>query len=115
MKNKLNSLLVTAALTLSAAAAYGQNHMVVANIPFGFQTAADAQIEGKYGISQVGEAAKLVNLETGKASFLAIGVPEGVNHNRPPQLVFTCRSKSAASSPPSRWRMAVVGPTEPRT
>jgi hypothetical protein len=92
MKTKLNSLLLTAALTLSAAAAYGQDQ-VTANIPFPFQTVAGVQAAGQYGISQAGYAVKLTNLATGKSSFLGIGAPEGNDGSKPPQLVFTCGSE----------------------
>ena len=60
MTTELNSLLITAALTLSAAAAYGQNQ-VVANIPFSFRTAAGVQPAGQYAASHEGEASKLRN------------------------------------------------------
>ena len=96
MKTKWNSLLLTAALTVSAAAAYGQNR-VIANVPFSFRTIAGVQAAGQYGISQVGGTTMLQNLETRKASFLGIGVPEEVNANKPPQLVFICGSESGCA------------------
>ena len=96
MKTKWNSLLLTAALTVTAAAAYGQNR-VIANVPFSFQTIAGVQAAGQYGISQVGGVTQLENLETRKASLLGIGVPEGVNAGRPPKLVFTCGSESGCA------------------
>jgi len=96
MKTKWNSLLLTAALTVTAAAAYGQNR-VIANVPFSFQTIAGVQAAGQYGISQVDGVAKLENLETSKASLLGIGVPEGVNAGKPPKLVFTCGSESGCA------------------
>jgi hypothetical protein len=96
MKTELNSLLLTAALTLSVAAAYGQNR-VSANIPFSFQTVAGVQPAGQYAVSQVGEVNKLTNVETGKASLLGIGVPEDNNRSKPAQFVFTCGSESGCA------------------
>ena len=96
MKTKWNSLLLTAALTVTAAAAYGQNR-VIANVPFSFQTIAGVQAAGQYGISQVDGVTQLENLETRKASLLGIGVPEGVNAGKPPKLVFTCGSESGCA------------------
>src|SRR5215467_10536240 len=95
MKTKWNSLLLTAALTVSAAAAYGQNR-VIANVPFSFWTIAGVQAAGQYGISQIGAATMLQNLETRKASFLGIGA-EGVNAGKPPKLEFTCGSESGCA------------------
>ena len=97
MKTKLNSLLLTAAgLTLSVAAAYGQNN-IVASVPFEFRTAAGVQHAGQYSISQEGVATKLVNRETGRTSLLGIGTPEDVNSRAIPQLVFVCGSESGGA------------------
>ena len=96
MISKLNSLLITAALTLSAAAAYGQTQ-VVANIPFSFRTAAGVQPAGQYAVSHEGEVTKLRNLDSGKASLAGIGVPEDNGRSKPPQLVFTCGSESGCA------------------
>jgi hypothetical protein len=96
MTTKLNSLLVTAALTLSAAAAYGQNQ-VVANIPFSFRTVAGVQPAGQYAVSHEGEATKLRNLDSGKASLAGIGVPEDNDQSKPAQLVFTCGSDTGCA------------------
>jgi hypothetical protein len=96
MKTKLNSLLLAAALTLSAAASYGQSR-VTANIPFPFQTIAGVQAAGQYGFSQADYFVQLTNLATGKSSFLGIGVPEGNDGSKPPQLVFTCGSESGCA------------------
>jgi len=88
--------LLLTALTVSATAAYGQNR-VIANVPFLFRTIAGVQAAGQYGISQVGGVTTLQNLETRKASFLGIGVPEGVNASTPPKLEFTCGSESGCA------------------
>ena len=77
-------------------AAYGQNR-VIANVSFSFRTIAGVQAAGQYGISQVSGVAKLQNLETRKASFLGIGVPEGVNASQPSKLEFTCGSESGCA------------------
>jgi hypothetical protein len=97
MKTKLNSLLLTAAgLTLSVAAAYGQNR-IVASVPFEFRTPAGVQNAGQYSISQEGVATKLVNQETGRTSLLGIGTPEDANSKAVPQLVFVCGSGSSCA------------------
>jgi hypothetical protein len=97
MKTKLNSLLLAAAgLTLSVAAAYGQNK-IVAEVPFSFRTAAGVQDAGKYSISQEGVVTKLVNEETRRASLLGIGVPEETHSHAQPQLVFLCGSESGCA------------------
>ena len=96
MKTKLHSLLLTAALTLSAAAAYGQNQ-VVANIPFSFRTIAGVQPAGHYAVSHEGEVTKLRNLDSGKASLAGIGVPDDNDRSKPAQLVFTCGSQSGCA------------------
>jgi hypothetical protein len=97
MKTKLNSLLLTAAgLTLSVAAAYGQNK-IVANVPFEFHTAAGVQVAGVYSISQEGAVTKLVNQDTGRASLLGIGTPEDANSKAVPQLKFVCGSESGCA------------------
>ena len=97
MKTKFNSLLLTAAgLTLSIAAAYGQNN-IVASVPFEFRTAAGVQHAGQYSISQEGVATKLVNRETGRTSLLGIGTPEDANSKAIPQLVFVCGGESGCA------------------
>jgi hypothetical protein len=95
MKTKLNSLLFTAALALGAAAAYGQDR-VVANIPFEFKTVGGVQPAGQYTVSEQGVSARLRNVG-GKTSLLGIGVPEGIERNQPPQLVFVCGSESGCT------------------
>jgi hypothetical protein len=92
MKTKLNSLLFTAVLALGAVAAYGQDR-VVANIPFEFKTIAGVQPAGQYTVSEQGVSARLRHV-AGKTSLLGIGVPEGIERNQAPQLVFTCGSES---------------------
>ncbi|HEY7334152.1 MAG TPA: hypothetical protein VH639_04650 [Bryobacteraceae bacterium] len=112
MKPKLNSLLGIAALTLSAAAAYGQNR-VVATIPFSFQTVSGVHAAGEYGFTQAGESTKLVNVETGKTALLGIGVADDNNPRKPAQLVFTCGSESGCALTSVRladgrsWRYSV--------
>jgi hypothetical protein len=96
MKTKLNSLSLAAALTLSAAASYGQNR-VIANIPFPFHTSAGVQAAGQYGFTQAEYSLQLTNLATGKSSFLGVGVPEGNDRSKPPRLVFTCGSESGCA------------------
>ena len=92
MKTKLNSLLLTAALALGAAAAYGQDR-VVANIPFEFKTVAGVQPAGQYTVSEQGVSARLRHVD-GKTSLLGIGVPDDVNPNQPAQVTFVCGSES---------------------
>ena len=94
MTTKLNSLLMTAALTLSAAAAYAQNQ-VVANIPFSFRTAAGVQPAGQYAVSHEGEATKLRNLDSGKASLAGIGVPEDNDRSKHAVAAATLASQVA--------------------
>ena len=55
MKKNLNrSLISTAvALTLSAAAAYGQSNQAIAKIPFEFRTAAGAHAAGTYEVGSI--------------------------------------------------------------
>ena len=92
MKTRVNSLLFTAALALGAVAAYGQDR-IVANIPFEFKTVAGVQPAGHYTLSGHSVSPVLRHV-AGKTSLLGIGVPDEVNPNRPPQLVFTCGSES---------------------
>jgi hypothetical protein len=95
MKTTSNSLLLTAALALGAVAAYGQDR-VVANIPFEFKTVAGVQPAGQYSVSYEGVSARLRNV-AGKTSLLGIGVPENIERNQPPQLVFVCGSESGCA------------------
>jgi hypothetical protein len=99
MKSTLNSLLITAAVTLSAAAAYGQTK-VVANIPFEFRTAAGVQQAGQYIIAPAAydvAVMKLQNVDTGKSSILGLGTPSGVEKQNSPRLVFVCGNESGCA------------------
>jgi hypothetical protein len=94
MKTKLNALLLTAAgLTLAVVAASGQTK-VVANIPFAFRTIGGMQAAGQYAVIHEGQATKLMNLESGKATLAGFGTPEDVSARAKPQLVFICGSES---------------------
>jgi hypothetical protein len=95
MNNKLNSLLVTAALTLCAGAAYGQTQ-ITADIPFQFHTAGGVQNAGEYKVvpaTQEGSVMKLENVETHKSAFLGMAMQDGTN-NGAAKLVFRCGDES---------------------
>jgi hypothetical protein len=95
MKNKLNSLLLTAAVTLSAVAAYGQTK-VTANIPFPFRTVAGVQAAGEYAVApatQTGSVVKLENVHTGKSTFAGIAAPDNVDDGAA-RLTFRCGEES---------------------
>ncbi|HEY7338995.1 MAG TPA: hypothetical protein VH639_29160 [Bryobacteraceae bacterium] len=96
MNARLNSLLITAVgLTLSAAAAYGQNK-VAADIPFSFRTAGGMQEAGRYAAIPAnldGSVLRIQNLDTGKSVLLGIGIPDG-DYNKRPRLVFRCGDKN---------------------
>jgi len=90
MNTKIQSLVVIAAgFALSAAGAYGQDH-VVAHIPFAFQANGQAQPAGEYSIRQLGVVTVLENAQTGRKVSTGIGVPEDINPNKPPSVTFTC-------------------------
>ena len=100
MKTRLNSLLITAAgFALSAAAAYGQTHLI-ANIPFSFTTASGVQAAGEYRvvpISAAGSVMELQNVDTGHATMTGIGRPNGSPNEKTPHLVFKCGSESGCT------------------
>ena len=87
---KIQSLVVIAAgFALSAAGAYGQDH-VVAQIPFAFQANGQAQPAGEYSVVQQGVVTVLQNADSGRKISAGMGVPEDINPNKPPSLTFTC-------------------------
>lgn len=96
MKKNLNRtlLLTAAALTLSAAAAYGQIK-ITANIPFAFRTGGTMHAAGTYDVIAISSIHKVLALRdesTGKAVMLGLGTPEGgstVGQSHP-RLVFRC-------------------------
>ena len=99
MKSTLKSLLITAGLAFSTAAAYGQTK-VVANIPFSFTTAAGVQQAGQYTVGPAaydGAVMKLQNVDTGKSSILGMGTPSGVEPQKNPRLVFVCGNESGCA------------------
>ena len=76
MKTKIQSLVVIAAgFALSAAGAYGQDH-VVAHIPFAFQANGQAQPAGEYSVVQRGVVTVLQNADTGRKISAGLGVPD---------------------------------------
>jgi hypothetical protein len=90
MNTKIQSLVVIAAgFALSAAGAYGQDH-VVAHIPFAFQVNGQAQPAGEYSVVQQGVVTVLQNADTRRKISAGMGVPEDINPNKPPSLTFTC-------------------------
>jgi hypothetical protein len=96
MNNKLHLLLLTAALTLSAAAAYGQNQ-VTANIPFQFRTMAGVQAAGEYKVvpaAQEGSILKLENVQTKQSSYMGMGTQDGNLGNGRARLTFRCGDES---------------------
>ena len=99
MKSTLNSLLITAGLTLSAVAAYGQTN-IVAQVPFAFKTAAGMQPAGEYAIVPVSTSAgvmMLENMDTRHGSMLGIGANSGNPYDKTPRLVFRCGSESGCA------------------
>ena len=98
MKKNFNRalMLTAAALTLSAAAAYGQTK-VTGEIPFAFRTARGVQPAGVYDLISISpnrEMLALRSVATLKAVPLGIGAPEGSSSARSyearPRLVFHC-------------------------
>jgi hypothetical protein len=103
MKKNMNRtlMLTAAALTIGAAAIYGQGN-IVANIPFAFHAAGGAHAAGTYNvlsISQNNGVLALRNAETGKAVILGIGVPEGGSRygDSRARLVFRCGDESGCA------------------
>ena len=100
MKTTLNSLLITAVgFALSAAAAYGQTHLI-ANIPFSFTTASGVQAAGEYRVVPVssdGSVMKLQNVDTGHVTTTGMGRSNGNPNEKTPQLVFKCGSESGCA------------------
>lgn len=95
MKNKLNSLLLTAALTLSSVAAYGQTK-VTANIPFPFRTVAGVQSAGEYAVmpaTQTGSVVKLENVQTKKSTFVGMAAVDNVDDGAA-RLTFRCSEEN---------------------
>ena len=98
MKSTLNSLLITAAVTLSAAAAYGQTK-ITAEIPFSFRTAAGVQPAGQYAVipaSLDGDVLAIQSVETGRSTLLGMGARDSANDTRP-RLVFHYGSESGCA------------------
>jgi hypothetical protein len=100
MKTTLDSLMIASAgLALSAAAAYGQN-VLIANIPFAFQTASGVQAPGEYrvaSVSQDGSVIKLQNVDTGHLAMTGMGTANGNPNDKAPQLVFKCGNESGCA------------------
>ena len=89
---KTNLMLIAAVLTLTAAAAYGQDRG--ANIPFAFRTMTGEQAAGHYVVIRNLGALALQDVDSNKAVILGIGSPETDSKNAAPRLVFRCGSES---------------------
>jgi hypothetical protein len=99
MKSTLNSLIIAAAVTLSAAAAYGQQTKLTVNVPFAFKTASGMQAAGEYAIKPA-TASEVVmvleNRQTGRGTMLGIGAPE-TGRDKDAKLVFRCGDESGCA------------------
>jgi hypothetical protein len=97
MKTKINSLLVIATgFALSAAGAYGQDH-VVAHIPFAFHAGGQSLAAGDYSIAQRGVVTVLRNAGSRNSVSAGIGVPEDNDSKKPPSLTFICGDESGCT------------------
>jgi hypothetical protein len=98
MKSTLNSLLITAAVTLTAAAAHGQT-IVKVNVPFAFTTSSGTHPAGEYMIHPSTTTSTIMTLEskeTGSGTMLGVGAPE-TGKDKAAKLVFRCGTESGCA------------------
>ncbi len=83
-------MLTAAAMTLGAAAAYGQDAMV-AKIPFSFRITGAELPAGKYTVAPVmgGRHMQFRNVETGKSAMVLVR-NRAQSKDGTPRLVFNC-------------------------
>jgi hypothetical protein len=95
--------LTAAILTLIATAAYGQNAILAAKIPFAFRAVGSDLPAGSYkinrppGSSSNSGTMELINVDTGKTIFIPGKAPTTEAKQGRPRLVFQCAGEEGCS------------------